>query len=286
MNTSEYIQYSLPFIKMQGVGNDFVLIDNRAGVDRNWPSLAVKMCDRRFGVGADGLLVVYATENADAGMRMFNPDGSEDFCGNGLRCAARFAAAEQPRSLTIETLAGIREANVEYSDSGECSITVDMGLPSFRPSDVPIQMEATEAIDYPLTIDGKTWTATSLSTGTTHTIIFVHELPDDEEFLRFSPRIETNPLFPERTSIMWTKVESANRISLRIWERGAGETWGCGSGASAAAVAAIRKELVQSPVTVVSRGGCLIVAWEEDSRIEMTGPAEFVFRGTFKKSIL
>ncbi len=269
------------FVKMQGVGNDFVLVDDRAGADRNWPRLALQLCDRRFGVGADGLLVVGESDSADARMRMFNPDGTEDFCGNGLRCVARYVAGEREKRLILETIAGLRGAEVRSDAAGSFSVTVDMGVPHFNPRDVPLNIDGEEAFDYPLPVENETLTATSLSTGTAHTILFVEELPEENRFQRLSSLISEHPLFPERTSIMWTKVESPERLRMRIWERGAGETWGCGTGACAAAVAAIRKKLAQSPVTVSSRGGDLRIAWREGEDIRMTGPAEYVFKGVY-----
>jgi diaminopimelate epimerase len=264
------------FVKMQGVGNHFVVIDGREGPPRDWKALAPMLCAARFGIGADGLLVV-APSGDRARMVMVNPDGSEDFCGNGLRCVARFVSRERDADLVIDTLAGPRQAVVRFDLDGRCTVAVDMGQPSFDPADVPARIP--QAIGYPLPVDGQDYEATTLSTGTAHTILFVDELPGDIEFFEVSPRIEHHPFFPERTSLMWTKVEGPNRLRLRIWERGAGETWGCGSGACAAAVAAIRQGLVASPVTVASKGGELRIEWSEGGRIRMTGPAEYVYRG-------
>jgi diaminopimelate epimerase len=267
----------IPFVKMQGVGNHFVVVDGREGPQHDWQSLAPRLCAERFGIGADGPLVVAPSPEHDARMLMYNPDGSEDFCGNGLRCVARYVSGERDANLVIDTLAGPRHAAVRFGEDGICVVTVEMGQPSFDPADVPALMP--HAIGYTLLVNGRDYRATTLSTGTAHTILFVDELPGDSEFLAASPLIENHPTFPDRTSVMWAKAEERNRLKLRIWERGAGETWGCGTGACAAAVAAIRQGLAESPVTVASKGGELRIEWTDGTPIRMTGPAEYVFRG-------
>ncbi len=280
---------------MQGVGNDFVLVDARALAMLDWAALAPKLCDRRFGVGSDGLLVIEHSSVADLRMRMFNPDGTEDFCGNGLRCVARYVSEDSPAEMTIETIAGSRHASVQkvhpvHPDSpplggrgvGGWGVTVDMGSPQFIPTAIPMAVDADRVLNFPLEVLGETLTITALSTGTAHTIIFADRLPESPRFEMLSAAIEHHSLFPERTSVMWTKVESRSQLSLRIWERGGGETWGCGSGACAAAVAARVHGLADTPVTVSSRGGDLAIDWTEGGRIAMTGPAEKVYAGVWK----
>jgi diaminopimelate epimerase len=270
---------------MQGVGNDFVVVDGRGQNRLDWSALAKEICDRRLGIGADGLLVIDTTRLADIMMRMYNPDGTPDVCGNGLRCVARcFIERLTPNaqhSLRIATLAGVRHATVAWNETGECIVTVEMGVPRFTPVDIPMRAPGPRVMDYPLEVDGETLRVTALSTGTTHAITFVEELPDEETFQRLSPLIENHPLFPTRTSLMWTRVESPSRLQLRIWERGAGETWGCGTGACAAAVAAQLHGYVGEEVTVASRGGELLIRWREGETIWKTGPAEYVFEGTY-----
>ena len=280
----------LRFSKMQGVGNDFVVIDGRQEVGYDWSTLAIEMCDRRFGVGADGLLVLDNTNQADVMMRMYNPDGTPDVCGNGLRCVARYAFEKEvvsgPR-MRILTLAGVRDAEILSSESRNSGLVqVSMGQPRFDPSHIPMRIFQEQALDFPLTFeDGTSLTISALSTGSTHAVAFVDSLPDDELFFKISPMVENHPLFPERTSLMWCESIGENRLKLRIWERGAGETWGCGTGACAAAVAAIRKGWVVSgsDIEVNSRGGTLRIFWNEAEAIQMTGPAEFVFEGTYPK---
>lgn len=280
----------LPFVKMQGVGNDMIVVRARDGVGQDWPRLARRMCDRHYGIGADGLLVVDEDAAADAEMRMYNPDGTPDFCGNGLRCVARYVAqrtggpqaAGSTQALRIATIAGEREAVVRWSPAGGVRVTVDMGEPSFRPEDIPVRTSGDRFWLQPLEVGGETLTVSSLSTGSGHTVVFVEDLPEDRLFFRLSPLIENHPIFPERTSVMWTRVRSRNRLELRIWERGAGETLGCGTGACAAAVAAHTSGRTDEEVVVASKGGELEIAWSEGSRIRMTGPAETVFTGVFR----
>ena len=219
---------TIPFIKMQGVGNDFVLVDARELPDMEWSGLAVEICRRHFGVGADGLLVIDQSSIADAAMRMFNPDGTPDVCGNGLRCVARFLADREqdpkyPFHLRIATLAGPREATV-YGDGP--TVSVDMGKPRFAPDEIPMRVSGGDVADYPLMVVGERIVITALSTGSTHTVIFDKSLPADERFERLSTRIEHHSLFPDRTSVLWTRIIDRTSIELRIWERGVGETLG------------------------------------------------------------
>lgn len=276
----------ISFAKMQGVGNDFVLIDSRTQGERDWSALALAICDRRFGVGADGLLVVVPSDSADARMRMFNPDGTEDMCGNGLRCVARYVAegagAPPPgssRDLTLETLVGMRRAALTWDAQSRCRITVEMGEPLFAPEEIPLRLPAPDGPILPLSLDGETLSLLPLFTGSTHTVIFALSLPEDDRFLRLSPQIETHPLFPERTSVLWTQVLTPDRLRIRIWERGVGETWGCGTGACAAAVAAQLQGYAGAQVTVESRGGELEICWTPGESMRLTGPAEYVFTG-------
>jgi diaminopimelate epimerase len=276
----------LRFTKMQGVGNDFVVVDGRRNASVDWSTLSMELCDRHTGIGADGLLVLENTHIADIRMRMFNPDGTPDVCGNGLRCIARYAVERRivkGDTLRIATLAGVRVASVNRDSAGSiASMTVAMGVPKFDPTHIPMRVAGNCVVDYPLELDaGYILPISALSTGSTHAVAFVDDLPSDPLFQRISPQVEEHPLFPDRASLMWCKVEDSHRLRLRIWERGAGETWGCGTGACAAGVAAVNKGLVcpGTPVTVISRGGELTICWREGEEVEMTGPAETVYEG-------
>lgn len=283
----------VPFTKMQAVGNDFVVVEAGhwpAGSD--WSRQAVRLSDRKFGVGGDGLLVVAPSEVADVRMRMFNPDGTEDMCGNGLRCVIRlgFDRGLVGATGTVETLSGIRA----FAVLPDGSITTEMGVPSFLADDIPFRRDgtATDLRDYQTELPPPDGAAALLpplalsgvvNTGSTHTVAFVDELPDDAVFHLWSPYVEHHPWFPERTSLMWAKVDAPDALRLRIWERGAGETLGCGTGAAAAAVVARLRGKVSpdGPVTVRSKGGELRVDWAggDDSPVYLTGRAEHVFAG-------
>lgn len=254
------------FAKYQAIGNDFVVVDG-ADLPRGVAlcPLARALCDRRFGVGADGLLVVDARSDADLGMRIFNADGSEDtMCGNGLRCVVRWAHA---RGRVGECgVAWTRAGRIPFTVNGD-AVTLELSPPRFG------EPVACEGLDL-LPVD----------TGSDHAVAFVHTLPADEPFRDISPRIEAASAFPNRTSLMWTVIEGPDRLRLRIWERGVGETLGCGTGASAAAVVARRTgRLTADTIAVASPGGTLRIGWAggEADPIFLTGPAQRVFDGVW-----
>ncbi len=279
------------FTKMQGVGNDFVVVD-AAELPHDAPlsELAVTLCDRKFGIGADGLLVV--SENAPNAlfrMRMFNPDGSEDMCGNGLRCVSLWAIragwAGRETEFAVAVKDGFRAVRVLQADPDGRNglLGVDMGVPLFAPPQIPFcaPSETAALVGWPLTVDGEPLTLTAVNTGSTHTVIF--GLPPSEDvFQRVSPHLETHPLFPERTSVLWATPEGDTRFAVRIWERGAGETWGCGTGACAVGVAAVVNGLSApgTPIDIVSKGGTLQITWAGgETSMAMVGPAQVVFDG-------
>lgn len=276
---------SLRFWKMHGIGNDFVVADGRERPGVNWSGLAREICDRHFGVGADGLLVVDESRWADVAMRMFNPDGTPDVCGNGLRCVARWCLERSLGSadgaITIHTLAGVRHGTMSTNAAGACEVTVDMGAPRFAPADIPMLGNRDRAVAETLEVGGEELAFTALSTGSTHCVVFVDELPGDERFNRLSPLVERHRIFPDRTSLMWACVEAPGRIRLRIWERGVGETLGCGTGACAAAVAGQLRGLVGQEVTVASGGGEVRIRWTEGGPVVQTGPAEYVYEALY-----
>ncbi len=280
---------SLAFWKWEGTGNDFVLISLWDEEQAEWrnelPALAQRLCARPRGIGADGLLVVSRGEHAPVRMRMFNPDGTEDFCGNGLRCCARFAYEQgyvATPQFEIETLGGRCVPVQLHLQAGKVErVSVILPPPRFHPRDIPALVEGEVIDDYPLTIGGQTLRINSVNTGTTHTVIFTDRLPDDALFLQISPRLETHPLFPERTSVLWAVVESPERLRVRIWERGVGETLGCGSGACAVAVLAQRAGWVGRRVEIHSKGGILEVEPLPAEGIKLTGDASCHFEGVF-----
>ncbi len=282
------------FTKMQGVGNDFVVVDTADLPPRtSLPALAVRACDRKFGVGADGLLVVLpGTRSTAFGMRMFNPDGSEDMCGNGLRCvslwALRAGRLGKEAAFMADTKEGVRHVRrLEAPEDGRTGMFgVDMGRPRLAPVDLPFQAPpgVNRLIEYPLDVRGETVRITSVNTGSTHAVIFGGSPPSEKRFQRVSPRIEHHPLFPERTSVLWATPQTDGAIAVRIWERGAGETWGCGTGACAVGVAAVLEgaACAGAPIPIVSKGGTLTITWPgEGAPVDMVGPAQVVFDGDF-----
>lgn len=274
------MQSELPFVKMEATGNGLILIDARRLPRRNWSALARSMCDHDRGIGSDGLLVVLPSKTSDARMRMFNPDGTEDFCGNGIRCVGVFLYNQGgicKEHLMLETLAGQKTLRVEVRRGRATGVEVNMGGPVFEPRLLPARTHRNPIVDYPLQAAGRRVRVTCLSMGTPHAIIFVRKLPDDPSFLRVSRALERHRLFPERTSVIWAVVETRQRLSIRIWERGVGETLGCGTGACSTLVAARLKGLCDEAASVVSRGGSLRIHWNGD--VFMTGSARKVFEG-------
>jgi diaminopimelate epimerase len=276
----------LRFTKMHGAGNDFVVIDGvRQRVDLTagqWRALA----DRHFGVGADQLLLVEAASQpgVDFRYRIFNADGGEvEQCGNGARCFVRFVVDQgltASRSIRVETLSGVIEPRLE--DDGR--VTVDMGAPVFEPRLVPFRshtMKPSQVGDetlWPLPVHDRTCWVAALSMGNPHAVQLVEDV-DAAPVAEDGPAIEHHPAFPNRVNAGFMQVLSSHRIRLRVWERGAGETLACGTGACAAAVSGIRRGLLSSPVDVEMRGGALTIAWEAGGTVRMTGPAVRVFEG-------
>lgn len=276
--------------KWQGIGNDFVILDlisHPVAPDFDFSAAALALCQRRLGVGADGLLSLEPAGNdADLQMRMWNPDGSEDMCGNGLRCVAALAWAQkhvQSPRFSVQTRAGNRDITVLSPHS----LRTAMGEPIFEPSQVPIALPQrcdaidSDAIDIEIRLAATTLRATTLSTGSTHTVVFLENPLSDADFGKWSPLLENHALFPQRTSVMWAVAEGANRFKIRIWERGVGETLACGTGACAVAVAAQMSGRSGKNVAIESRGGVLEVEWTRGEEILLTGSAHPVFEGVW-----
>jgi len=275
------------FVKMHGLGNDFVLVDRLKadGAEPAWPDLARAMCHRRLGIGADGLLLVLPSRVGDVRMRMFNPDGSEaEHCGNGIRCLARYAREQHGlggEELRVETLAGLNRIGFEHGPDGTPLMRVDMGPARLRGLEIPTTLDLERVIDQPLEVEGERLAISAVSMGNPHAIAF---LPDEAAVARFplerlGPQVEHHPLFPARTNFEVAAVLDPHRVRMRVWERGAGITLACGTGACATAVAAMVKGLARSPVTVHLPGGDLRIEWSGTGSVFMTGPATYVFTG-------
>ncbi|MFA5374286.1 MAG: diaminopimelate epimerase [Dehalococcoidia bacterium] len=267
---------NIKFTKMQAAGNDFVVIE--AKKNRDWPALAIAMCERRFGVGADGIILVMPSKSADIRMRMFNPDGSEaEACGNGTRCLARYAIDRglvDSKEITIETLGGLRKAR----PAGKL-IQVDMGEPVFKADLIPVKGTSNKVIDYPLIVDGLRLSLTCLSMGNPHAVTFIDEPVEDFPLEAVGPKVEHHAFFPKRVNFEIANLTGKNRIRARVWERGAGETLSCGTGACAIAVAARMHKYCDKKVKIALPGGTLIIDWDGKGQVKLTGPAEEVFKG-------
>ncbi|MCS6801955.1 MAG: diaminopimelate epimerase [Chloroflexota bacterium] len=273
------------FAKMHGIGNDFVMVDARA-VDADWPALAKAICDRHYGVGADGLILVLPSERADLRMRIFNPDGSEaEMCGNGIRCYTKFVLEEglvPPRDeLTVETGAGVLTVMAHRRDGVVEAVSVDMGPPRLDPAEIPVdttRLADARVVDYPLVVDGETLPVTCVSMGNPHAVTFVEQDLSAVPLETLGPKVERHPFFPQRVNFEVARVRDRRRLDVRVWERGAGLTLACGTGACAAVVAARLHGLVDEEVDVRLPGGALVIRWDGGS-VQMRGPAAFVFRG-------
>jgi diaminopimelate epimerase len=276
----------IDFTKMEGLGNDFIMMDDMDGAlgKMGYPALAKKLCDRRFGVGADGIILALPSASCDIGFRIFNSDGSEaEMCGNGMRCFAAFVNARgilsKPR-FRVETKAGtIVPEVIEEMKDGVTQVCVDMGEPVLTPRNIPFDVDGERAVSVPLAADGREYAVTAVSMGNPHAIIVVDRLTGDEPAL-YGPAIETHPLFPAKTNVEFVEIVSPSEVTMRVWERGAGETLACGTGACATAVATHLLGLTGREVTVGLRGGSLSIVWNEsDNHILKTGPATVVFEG-------
>jgi len=273
----------LRFTKMQGLGNDFVVVDATREPFTLTPTQIRRLADRRFGVGCDQVLVVEEARSAGADFRyrIFNADGGEvQQCGNGARCFVVFArdhGLTDRRTLTVETAGGLIRPTLE----ADGSVTVDMGVPRFAAADVPF-VGGSGGVTDALEVDGASVTVSALSMGNPHAVQVVADV-DGAPVTTQGPCIETHARFPERVNAGYMQVIDRATIRLRVWERGAGETLACGTGACAAVVAGIRRGLLDDQVRVVTRGGELAIACEGDGRpVMMTGPATTVFEGTWE----
>ncbi len=265
------------FEKMHGLGNDFLVVDDREAQPVDWPALAQRVCERHTGVGADGVLLVQRSDVADLRMRLFNADGSEaEMCGNGIRCVAEYVAVHgiSGDRVVWETGAGA----VVTERIGDDLVTVDMGPPRFAPAEIPARFDAAEVLDAPLRVGDTTLRVSCVSMGNPHCVVVVDDV-DAFPLQRIGPLVEHHEAFPQRTNFEIVQVLSRTRVRQRTFERGVGETNACGTGASAVGVAVQRLGLCDAPVTVELRGGPLHIAWAPGTTVRMTGPAQRVYTG-------
>ena len=278
----------LNFTKMHGTGNDYIYFSTFDQRIDNPEALSVRLSDRHFGIGGDGIILVCPSDKADAKMRIFNLDGSEGkMCGNGIRCVGKFlydhgmVDIKKKDMLDIETLSGIKHLKAYTLDGEVKSLRVDMGKAILDPKEIPAKMDKDKIVNEPYTIDGEEYNITCVSMGNPHCVVFIKGDIDNLELDKIGPKFENDKLFPERVNTEFVKILDDHTIKMRVWERGSGETWACGTGACAAAVAACENGFCNKgdDITVKLKGGDLVINYT-DKTVYMTGEAERVFEGT------
>lgn len=266
---------------MHGIGNDYVYINCFQEKINNPEALAIKLSHRNFSIGGDGIILIMPSETADFRMRMFNLDGSEGkMCGNGVRCVAKYVydkGLTDKKTVSLETLAGIKTFELTVQNGVVTKVCVDMGEPILEAAKIPVKADVSPVINQQL--KDFPYKGTCVSMGNPHVIFFVDEITDEMIHV-IGRRIETDPIFPEKVNVEFVKVNSRTDLTMRVWERGSGETLACGTGASAVGVAAALNNLAEKKVTVHLLGGDLEIEWKEDNHVYMTGGAEIAFEGT------
>jgi len=281
----------MKFTKMHGAGNDFVVVET-GDARRDWSTAAMALCDRHYGVGSDGLLLVMPSDVADVRMRMFDPDGSEaEACGNGIRCVAKYAFEEKLTDtgtdrLLIETIAGIRQIKLIKEENKLVKIQAGMGKPMFGSGDIPVEIGNSEKIvyintmiSYPARVSGKDLLFNFVSMGNPHAVCFMPDPVAGFPLSEIGPEVENLDIFPKRANFEVARVLNRGEIEVRVWERGAGETLACGSGACAVTVAARLYEYIEDNVKIKLPGGILQVSWDGAGEVLLSGPAEKIFTG-------
>ena len=273
----------IKFTKMHGLGNDYVYMDAIHQNIEKESSLAQFVSNRNFGIGSDGLILICKSEIADFKMRMFNADGSEaEMCGNGIRCVGKFVydkGLTSKTEVTIETLAGVKTLQLNVEDGKVKTVRVDMGEPILTPKEIPVISEEEPVKNLKLKAKDKEFTFTCVSMGNPHAITFVDNTKEfDVE--TYGKILEVDKAFPNKTNVEFIEIVDKNHIKMRVWERGAGETLACGTGACASVVACSLNDLTENKVSVELLGGILEIEWsEKDNHVYMTGPAVTVFEG-------
>ena len=276
----------MKFTKMQGLGNDYVYVNGFEEKIENPSKLAVKVSDRHFGIGSDGLILINSSKAADFEMEMYNADGSRgEMCGNGIRCVAKYVydyGLTDKTQISIETLGGIKYLELTAEEGKVVQVQVDMGKPELRPGKIPVIAEGDTVIDAPIEVEGKEYKMTGVSMGNPHIVIYMDDI-DNLEIEKIGPKFENHKRFPNRINTEFVEVLDRNTVKMRVWERGSGETLACGTGACAVAVSCILNGLTEDEVTVRLLGGDLFIKWDrEKDTVYMTGPAETVFDGEWK----
>lgn len=273
----------MKFTKMQGLGNDYVYVNGFKEKIENPSELSIKVSDRHFGIGSDGLILINPSKKADFEMAMYNADGSRsEMCGNGIRCVGKYVydhGMTKKENIAVETLAGIKYLDLTIKDDKAVKIRVNMGTPELRPELIPVKAEGETVISQPITVEGTEYKMTCVSMGNPHAVVYV---PDVKklDLEKIGPAFENHERFPKRVNTEFVKVIDRETVEMRVWERGSGETLACGTGACAVAVSCILNGYTENTVTVKLLGGDLTIEWDQENNIVyMTGPAETVFEG-------
>lgn len=277
----------MEFTKMQGLGNDYVYVNCFKEKIENPSEMAVKVSDRHFGIGSDGLILIKPSEVADFEMEMYNADGSRgEMCGNGIRCVAKYVydyGLTDKTSISVETLGGIKYLDLTVEHGKVTLVKVDMGTSILKPELIPIVAKGETVIDEPIMVGGKEYHMTGVSMGNPHDVVFMDDIKN-LEIEKIGPLFENHERFPNRINTEFVNVIDRHTAQMRVWERGSGETLACGTGACAVAVACILNGLTENTVTVKLLGGDLQIEWDrEKNTVYMTGPAEVSFDGVWKE---
>ena len=280
---------NLKFTKMHGCGNCYLYFNCFEQQIDDPAALAVELSDIHFGVGSDGIILICPSDKADARMRMFNADGSEGkMCGNGIRCVGKYlyehGLVGGRTEITVDTLSGVKTLRLTVENGEVTGVRVNMGAPILEPAQIPARFDESPAVRVPLIIDEKLYRVTAVSMGNPHCVTFLKEDVDSLDLEKLGPKFEHHPAFPERVNTEFLNVVGENELKMRVWERGSGETWACGTGACASAVASVLCGLCDrsKPILLHLRGGDLTIEYAEDA-VYMTGPAANVFEGVVCK---
>ncbi|MGG3311654.1 diaminopimelate epimerase [Paenibacillus sp. 2KB_20] len=275
----------MEFTKMHGLGNDFVVVYGEQELPSHASEWAVKLCNRFFGIGADGLVYILPSTKADFMMRIMNSDGSEaEQCGNAIRCVAKYVYDHghiEREEITIETIgAGVQQVRLTVQDGQVSSVRVDMGEPVLNGLSVPTLIDLHPVVNHPIEVDGQDFRFTAVSMGNPHCVIYVDDAINFD-LGEWGPKLEVHPLFPRKINVEFATVNSRGQVDMRVWERGAGPTLACGTGACATLVSSVLNGLTDRSATISLKGGDLFIEWDEsDNHVYMTGPAEVVYAGT------
>ena len=275
----------MKFTKMEGCGNDYVYVNGFEEKIDNPNEVAIAVSDRHFGIGSDGLIIINPSEVADFKMCMYNADGSEGkMCGNGIRCVAKYVydfKLTDKDVITVETLTGIKTLKLNVENGKVKTVRVNMGAPILECDKVPVKYDDEKMINKPVKVDGKTFNITCVSMGNPHAVTFINDT-DNLEIEKIGPKFENNEIFPDKVNTEFIQIIDKKTVKMRVWERGSGETFACGTGACASVVASVLNRLTENKVTVKLLGGELEIEYNQDENtVYMTGPARAVFTGEY-----